>query len=171
MSYLSVAGVPRHTASRAGLDESTVGRLEALKQSLLAPQAAPVRHGTASQRKAFRRTQVIRSRYADGEPFDPADLAFMRRVLDKHPHAAQKIGPGVQEILCGSYVGGTRCFFVLRTDGSLVDFSARACLGQPKTFRRSPRLLAMMARFSVEPLRRAFRAYLAAGTAGKAVAR
>jgi hypothetical protein len=113
---------------------------------------------TRTQLKAFRRSQAIRARYADGQPLDAADMAFMLRVLNKHPHAAEKIGPGVHAIVCGTYIGGSRCFWVIRTDGSMVDFSARACLGQPRA-RHTPRLLAMMARFSTEPLRRAFLAY------------
>jgi hypothetical protein len=158
-------------ARPTALDETTLGQLAALKRSLHRAEEVPAQsHRPNSHKgiprsrlKAYWRTRAIRAWYADGQPLDPSDMAFMRHVLDRHPRAAQKIGAGVHAIVCGAYVGGSRCFFVIRTDGTIEDFSVRRCLGLPVTSRRSAKLLAMMARFSPEPLRRAFLAYRRSG--------
>ena len=71
------------------------------------------------------------------------------------------MGCGIAAIIAHSYVGGSRCFFVIRTDGTAEDFSVYKCLGQdPK---RSERVRAMMRAFPYSRVVRAFR--LAPGAA------
>ena len=82
---------------------------------------APVEHG---QRKHLAHVADIRSRYDDGVPLAGEDARFMFAVLTNHPRAAEKIGAGVRAIVVHRYIGGTRCFWVIRKDGSAVDFSA-----------------------------------------------
>lgn len=62
----------------------------------------------------------------------PADHAFLSDLLQMHPDAKEKIGPGIGYF----YVGvnreyGSHGFFLRRRDGSRVDFSYRACLNPP----------------------------------------
>ncbi|MGW4049498.1 DCL family protein [Streptomyces sp. NPDC004779] len=57
-------------------------------------------------------------------------------LLDMHPHAEDKIGPGVEAFAIappqrGPYPG----FRVIRTDGTYIDFSYLECL-QPRTYRQ-----------------------------------
>lgn len=97
-------------------------------------------------------------------------MRLLVKVLGKHPRAKQKIGPGIHAITCGTYIGGSRCFFVIRTDGSIEDFSLKKCLGRPVE-PRTARVAALMARFSYERIRRVFLAHRRAAQAGAGVAR
>lgn len=113
--------------------------------------------GTADHVR-FKRCQAIRDRYADGQPLAGADMQLLVSVLHRHPRAKQKIGPGIHAIAPGRYIGGSRCFFVIRTDGGIEDFSIRKCLNRPMVS-PSARVASAMACFSYVPLRRAFLAY------------
>jgi Protein of unknown function (DUF3223) len=109
---------------------------------------------TASQYRQYKRAQEIRDRHADGERLVGRDLAFRLGLLKQRPRAEQKIGPGVNAILVHKYVGGSRCFFVLRQDGSIEDFSIRKCLGQD--LRRTERVREMMRLFDFSVVARAY---------------
>ena len=92
--------------------------------------------------RQYKRAQAIKERHADGERLTGHDLAFMLGLQRQHPHAQAKIGSGVDAILVHRYIGGSRCFFILRQDGSLEDFSVRKCLGLE--LRRTSRVREMM---------------------------
>jgi hypothetical protein len=71
----------------------------------------------------------ILNRYHVGQPLDLFDYPFMLDLLQRHPDAAQKIGCGASAI----YVAETppyrtRCFFLIREDGSETDFSYLECI-------------------------------------------
>ena len=61
-------------------------------------------------------------------PIDGSDHAFLLELLSKHPHAAEKIGVGVEYFTVGKAKGGTQCFYITRVDGSRSDFSFMKCL-------------------------------------------
>ena len=116
---------------------------------------------TASQYRQYKRAQEIRDRHTDGEPLAGRDLALVLGLLKQHPRARAKTGSGIGAVLVHRYVGGSRCFFVLRRDGSLEDFSIGRCLGQDLP--RTPRVREMMRLFD---LRVVARAYWRSGAAG-----
>jgi len=65
-----------------------------------------------------------------GEELAGEDFALVRGILEHHPDKVAKIGSGVRGIKVDEslHESGTRCFWVLRTDGSAEDFSIRRCL-------------------------------------------
>jgi len=77
--------------------------------------------------KAIRR---MMSKYQLGQELEPADFFLVRGLLVYHPDSEAKIGCGVRSIKLDVSLdeSGSRCFWVLRTDGSSEDFSARKCL-------------------------------------------
>ncbi|MDT0469688.1 DCL family protein [Streptomyces gibsoniae] len=157
-------------SSSAYLDGATVGRLEALKQSLQADQRPAAPQPAADQRKNARSgigasltprkrrlywlSGQIKHRYEDGVALNGADAAFMLRLLHQHPRSAAKVGAGVRAIVVGRFISGSRCFFVVRTDGTCEDFSVPRCLGVKRT--RSPRIAAAMAAFRYELIHRMY---------------
>jgi len=96
--------------------------------------------------RQFKRCQAIRDSYPDGVPLSPEDRKVVLATLRHHPRGREKFGCGVAHVVVDTYVGGTRCFFVIRADGSVEDFSLRKCVGYD-TPPRSERLRTMMARF------------------------
>lgn len=69
--------------------------------------------------------QAIRGRYADDVPLTGLDRILLNIVLEAHPHAAEKIGPGVAEIVIRTDTKARiRNFYVVRTDGTVELFSA-----------------------------------------------
>jgi hypothetical protein len=108
---------------------------------------------------ALKQAQAIRDRYADGQPLGQQDHTFVLGLLQQHPRAAAKIGPGVAAITADRFVGGSRCFFAIRTDGSAEDFSVAKCLGQTQP--RTARVRALMASFRYEQVVAHFRRALA----------
>ena len=67
-------------------------------------------------------------RHALLEPIAGDDNAFLLELLKKHPRAVEKIGAGVKHFTVENAKGGTRCFYVIRADGSRSDFSFMKCL-------------------------------------------
>lgn len=111
---------------------------------------------TPAQRKAYRAVQEIKARYADGEPLSKPDRTLILTLLRQHPHGRAKFGVGVNAVVLGPYINNTRCFFVIRADGTAEDFSIRKCLGLP-TGRRTPRVEAMMRAFRYGLIVQAYR--------------
>jgi len=93
----------------------------------------------------FRRCRDIRNRYPDGVPLSPEHRMVVLTALRRHPRGREKFGAGVAHVVVDTYVGGTRCFFLIRADGSVEDFSLQKCFYS--TPPHSARLAAMMARF------------------------
>ncbi|XP_019436926.1 PREDICTED: protein DCL, chloroplastic-like [Lupinus angustifolius] len=71
------------------------------------------------------------SRYMDGEHLSVEDeKAVVKNLLPYHPHSEDKIGCGIYSIMVDRHhqFQRSRCLFVVRTDGSCIDFSYRKCL-------------------------------------------
>lgn len=118
--------------------------------------------------RLLRGARSIKGRYADGEPLRGKDRRLVLALLKRHPRAAEKIGPGVEAIVVDQFVGGARCFFVIRTDGRAEDFSIYKCLGRRDA--RTARVLALMRKFNYRAVLRHFRRYQDAVDAGQAIA-
>jgi uncharacterized protein YheU (UPF0270 family) len=94
---------------------------------------------------------ILRS-YEAGEHLNSPDYYFMCDLLD--PEAEQKIGVGVSSIFvdkAGIY--NTKCFHVLRQDGTKTDFSYSECLGETDHNTKVKHAF----RFSVDPYIFAFK--------------
>lgn len=96
-------------------------------------QPITVAGATFKTKKALlERIQGILYRYQPEDALTPADCAFMRAVLERHPSACEKIGCGVTAIKVHTTDYGNLGFYLVRTDGSWTDFSFMHCL-TPRT--------------------------------------
>jgi hypothetical protein len=87
----------------------------------------------ATKAAAEKRVRAVRDAYPDGVPLVGDDLALVFDLLLRHQNASQKIGVGVAAIrVITDRVYKTRCFEVVRLDGSTTDFSFKHCL-TPRT--------------------------------------
>jgi hypothetical protein len=84
----------------------------------------------AEAKAAFGR--ILRT-YPDDVPLagDDAELVFLLVYEGRHPQTAEKVGPGIAEIVVRPSGYGTRGFWLRRVDGSMVDFSYRTALDGP----------------------------------------
>nr|XP_043618668.1 DNA-directed RNA polymerase V subunit 1-like [Erigeron canadensis]XP_043618669.1 DNA-directed RNA polymerase V subunit 1-like [Erigeron canadensis] len=69
--------------------------------------------------------------YNDGDPLSPDDQTYiLDNLLNYHPGKAQKMGAGIDYIMVCNHLKfpGSRCFYIVTTDGRKEDFSYRKCL-------------------------------------------
>ena len=79
------------------------------------------------QLKEFVR-QII-DRHDDGAVLNLSDLSFCKSLLERHPDSLVKIGVGVKSIKVSvTPPWKTKGFILMRTDGTEIDFSFRACV-------------------------------------------
>jgi hypothetical protein len=77
-------------------------------------------------------------------------------VLAMHPHRAEKVGPGVDELVIRNGYGNNREFHVIRTDGTEIDFSYREALA-PQTAAKQRADLLTTLRWEIASQTSAFR--------------
>jgi hypothetical protein len=78
--------------------------------------------------------KAMLARYRDGETINEEDSRFLLSLLQRHPEARQKIGPGVKRFFRDRTTKGTSCFWVERGNGIPTDFSYKSCVnGKGKT--------------------------------------
>ena len=74
----------------------------------------------------------ILNRYPIGGLVIGTDKADLRALLKRHSEEAEKVGCGVDHFVVDNGPPGhdiaTRCFWIVRTDGSRIDFSYGHCL-------------------------------------------
>lgn len=70
----------------------------------------------------------ILNSYGPEETVSKQDAAFLQQTLDRHPEAKEKIGCGVDSFFVRRADYGTVCFWIKRTDGSVVRFSYKSCI-------------------------------------------
>ncbi|XP_030470027.1 DNA-directed RNA polymerase V subunit 1 [Syzygium oleosum] len=71
------------------------------------------------------------SGYNDNDPLSAEDQSYIiDNVLNHHPDKAAKIGAGIEHLTVSRHSSfpESRCFYVVSTDGSRIDFSYRKCL-------------------------------------------
>ncbi|KAK4338358.1 hypothetical protein RND71_042845 [Anisodus tanguticus] len=70
------------------------------------------------------------SKYAIDRELSEADKSIVMMALHFHPRRSEKIGKGALEIKIGYHkeYEDSRCFMLVRTDGTVEDFSYRKCL-------------------------------------------
>ncbi|XP_022772195.1 protein DCL homolog, chloroplastic [Durio zibethinus] len=79
----------------------------------------------------FVRTVLHSGKYRSGDRLSPEhEKAILERLLPYHPESEKKIGCGVDYITVGYHPDfvDSRCLFIVRKDGEMVDFSYRKCI-------------------------------------------
>lgn len=70
----------------------------------------------------------ILSRYKVGETVGDDDARFLSDLIRRHPKFGVKIGCGIDRFEAGNGKFGSKCFHVVRIDGSTEEFSYKQCL-------------------------------------------
>ncbi|MDP8290539.1 MAG: DCL family protein [Candidatus Susulua stagnicola] len=78
-------------------------------------------------------TEFIKSilyKYQLNDKLVREDFDFVFELLKRRPDYKDKVGVGVKELIIRRHEkwGNTRCFYVVRTDGSQEAFGYRGCL-------------------------------------------
>ncbi|XP_071711001.1 protein DCL, chloroplastic-like [Rutidosis leptorrhynchoides] len=79
----------------------------------------------------FVRMILHSGKYASGERLSPEhERTILERLLPHHPESEKKIGCGVDYITVGYHPDfeSSRCLFIVRNDGVMVDFSYWKCI-------------------------------------------
>lgn len=79
----------------------------------------------------FARMVLHSGRYESGDKLSPEhEKTILERILAHHPECEKKIGCGVDYITIGYHPNfeTSRCLFIVRKDGELVDFSYWKCI-------------------------------------------
>ncbi|KAE8683626.1 Protein DCL [Hibiscus syriacus] len=79
----------------------------------------------------FVRMIIHSGKYGSGDRLSPEhERMILERLLPYHPEFEKKIGCGIDYITVGYHPDfvGSRCLFIVRKDGELVDFSYRKCV-------------------------------------------
>ncbi|KAG4987526.1 hypothetical protein JHK85_030509 [Glycine max] len=75
-------------------------------------------------------SRCILNKYSIDELLSESDRSTMLRVLNFHPRKSEKFGIGPQDIKVGWHpkYKDSRCFHIVRIDGTVEDFSYRKCI-------------------------------------------
>nr|KYP67245.1 DNA-directed RNA polymerase II subunit RPB1 [Cajanus cajan] len=75
-------------------------------------------------------SRCILNKYSIDDLLSESDRSIMLRVLHFHPRRSEKFGTGPQDIKVGRHpiFKDSRCFHIVRTDGTVEDFSYRKCI-------------------------------------------
>ncbi|XWS24235.1 hypothetical protein CRYUN_Cryun28dG0083500 [Craigia yunnanensis] len=79
----------------------------------------------------FVRMIIHSGKYGSGDRLSPEhERTILERLLPYHPESEKKIGCGIAYITVGYHPDfvGSRCLFIVRKDGELVDFSFWKCI-------------------------------------------
>ncbi|XP_043718308.1 DNA-directed RNA polymerase IV subunit 1 [Telopea speciosissima] len=73
---------------------------------------------------------ILHKKYKIDEYLNEGDKSILLTALFFHPHRDQKMGSGLQDIKVGyhSLHRQSRCFILVRMDGTIEDFSYRKCI-------------------------------------------
>lgn len=92
--------------------------------------AKPVEIGSLSFARKGDATDYFREmlyKYDLGDKVSADDAAILKKLVEMHPEAHDKIGVGIASFSVRTADFGTRCFWVNRVDGSTEKFSFKAC--------------------------------------------
>jgi Protein of unknown function (DUF3223) len=70
------------------------------------------------------------NRYSVGKVISQADAVELNALLQRHDELDEKVGCGIAHFEVAAAPDGHpgKCFWVVRTDGSRIDFSIKHCL-------------------------------------------
>lgn len=85
---------------------------------------------TFHKAQAARRARAIRDSYFDGEPITYRNHdGFIRALFYRHPNRAHKLGgKTITNVFAGADRRRARRFYVVLSDGSIIDFNYKRCL-------------------------------------------
>ncbi|KAK9121359.1 hypothetical protein Syun_018976 [Stephania yunnanensis] len=86
----------------------------------------------------------ILHKYSIGEFLNENDKSILTSALQFHPEGSDKFGSGLHNIKVATHPKWrkTRCFMLVRTDGTIMDFSYQKCvMGAAKAYKLSPKLI------------------------------
>lgn len=72
--------------------------------------------------------RLILWKYGIGAVVSESDEFYLRDLLTRHVDYGNKVGCGIDHFKVDRDGYGGRCFWIVRTDGSEVDFTYRRCL-------------------------------------------
>ena len=83
-----------------------------------------------SKADAARRARAIRDSYFDAEPITYRNHdGFIRALFDRHSNRANKLGgETIKDVFAGAHGRRSRRFYLVLSDGSVIDFNYRRCL-------------------------------------------
>jgi hypothetical protein len=83
-----------------------------------------------TKREIVAHVRGILARTQIGSELAPADRGFMLSLLQRHPSASRKIGPGIRAIRVdlNTHWAPQKAFVLVRIDGSETDFSYYSCI-------------------------------------------
>jgi Protein of unknown function (DUF3223) len=84
-------------------------------------------------------------RHAIGARVPDPDATELGWLLERHPEFRDKLGAGVDSFSVRNALYGTRCFEIVRTDGSKTDFSFQSCVDGKRPTSLSEALTALRA--------------------------
>jgi Protein of unknown function (DUF3223) len=119
----------------------------------------PLPNMPKDQWKLYQQCREIKSRYANGVPLNKNDRKIVLNALRLHPKGKEKFGIGVSAVIVDTYVNNSRCFFIIRPDGTAEDFSLYKCFGRPVTPHRG-KIAAAMERFNYMSIVQRYRIFL-----------
>ncbi len=68
-------------------------------------------------------------KYLPGDRVDDEDAADLAELLKRHFGYEEKVGPGIEFFTVGdSGQFASWCFFIVRVDGTMIDFSYKHCI-------------------------------------------
>lgn len=82
----------------------------------------------ATQQKALLFCKAMLSKYRPDDWVSDSDAQFLTELLKRHPDSSDRVGNGVHhfEVMRADF--NTKCFAVVRRDGSRIDFSYKVCV-------------------------------------------
>lgn len=100
-------------------------------QGDLMARGKPVDLGTltfATRQEALGHFKAMLARYRPEQTVGDADALELAELIKRHPERAEKVGPGVHHFEVMHAEFNTKCFAIVRTNGTRVDFSYRVCV-------------------------------------------
>jgi len=96
-----------------------------VKRVWLSPEEKAYKANIHSRKQKY---NAILQSYMCGEELKHEDLLSVSQMLQYHPEVQLKIGCGLKTILVDVHGKGTKCFFLVRTDGTRESFSLSKCI-------------------------------------------
>lgn len=101
-----------------------------------------------TKKKIEEKCRDILYSYLNNVPLSTEDEDFMLSVFEMHPNWGKKMGCGINYICVGNATYGTKCFFIVRNDGSSTDISFKKCI----TSKNEMEDIYKACRYAIEPI-------------------
>lgn len=95
------------------------------------PKTIPIDIGHLSfksKKDALNFLKEILNTYSVGDEVNVEHEKILKMALEKHPSREIKIGAGIEKFVVDFGDFRTKCFWIVRVDGTKVNFSYKACL-------------------------------------------